>query len=370
MLIIARINAELFYLCLNIEQYTGTVLPHMEKGSSFSSSERTGEMSFMERALRFEGIINDIRRVNKSVESSVFKSEQGALSAKNILIAGVNDRLAAIGGVEDIELRLTGDRTFVPNTFILRDEGDDSVGPSIGFRFDAEESMRELNAFESVTGIFKELVGTVVETDDGRYGLHLYIVSELRPVETATVTANLGGRDHLVVSAVFFQGAITRLTTDDGVEIEYLHKERERRTELAEAARRGVIRGALRRQLSRIGQALHQENVSDFIPLKKLDMLQKIGEIGTEEVRADFSKSTVIGKAILHTIGKERALRVFYREDIGIRSVAGKLVEVLMPLSEDDSMPPSLVIEGKSNDGPPTGGLYQVELNSIYDVRF
>ncbi len=345
----------------------------MEQTPIFSTPEGQPEMTFLERALRYEAILDDAHKVAVHIADKEFRTEEAAVAARDILVRGVNERLLAIGGAEDIGIRLSGEHTFVPNATIISEPGSEDRATEISIRFDIDGRLRPLDAFESVEARFSEMGGVVSARENGTYKLNPYVLSELQ-AQTASITTSDRDGGYPLIKSVIFRYALTYLTDETGIEVEQLRQGRERQAELAEVERAGLIRGKLRQQLSRLTQALHHEVVYDYITLEKVDIIHKLGRIGTEQIKGNSERSTMVAKAILHSIKKERALRILYtdptRENLGMRSVAGNLVDVLMPLSEDDSMPPSLVLDGTSDEQPGVQALYQVEFDSIRSVRF
>lgn len=334
----------------------------------------------LEPALAFHDTLSKIIEFGQEATVMKFLTEDEASLYGSKLADMAQEKMSLIEGVREVDLTVSGEGVRVPNvTFIPAEFAEDRSGTAV--ILDTNQPLRKLELFEELPARFDAFCVRPMKSEaDGMYHIEFSMLARVGRTEHHEIPIIEGMTLPLVSTMMHYRTLIALDGTSEVSVDEVVRKQELQESEalVEKYARNPVVGGAFGRYLNRTVTALRTENEQTFTDMKNVRLIRALGRAGAAQARVGMKESEIISRTLLYKFGHMRDMRVVYDEMQADDSTSvtkyasGKLVEVVMPRSIDDTAQASFALEGVSgpeNDDPEEG-IHLIPLTQIRTLRF
>lgn len=327
------------------------------------------QLTEIDKAKHLLGYFKWLEGAVEYAQRETYDDEELAAQAADAFAELLNDRVNLLEEPGHIDLILRGEGVLVPN-LVYDDTSSDKVDLLIGI--DRDNPMIPLDMTEHRPARYRGAGVQATQKTDGTFYLDVMLHMKLEDVPKPGVS----GRGLTIVQFIGEQYAFVKPDGSAVISadvIEMASEQQERELFLHENANSDVMRGELKTRLDELNEELAGEDNNALTELRSVKLLHKIGRLGYEQAIRGYQESEIIRKTLLYRIGLNRVLEVSQQQasDEGLHdeTVSGRLVDILVPISETDQVEPSLIIE-EVTIYQRRGELYQIPLQSITAFKF
>jgi hypothetical protein len=302
---------------------------------------------------RAELVFKELQKEAADIATKSFSDHLEATMALDSLVVSFNEKLNTIDRVSLMPFQLSGEGVSIPEYSLGAAEDEDTNSAGIAFMFTKGNTMRSLETFETVTGAFEGVAGSLYMKDDDSQDLKVRMSALFNLAGYDTHPVLIQGTDIAVASIVVRKRAVVDLSDDFTVISTELEKVRKDHDIVNRIARSGLTTSMFVRQLNKMRQALHNEDTVEFKPMDKISVFQQVGALGGEHARKSDEHRRLVTDAIMALFGESRTLKLEFTELIeGVVEVEsnyeGVLTDTIFSSGKDDDVESSIVIQGRN----------------------
>lgn len=301
-----------------------------------------------------------------------FNSPEAAFARANEFTIFASEAVNEIDRPGEVALRVTGETVHVPQVELTEFDDEENEMRGLAVVYNPKSAMRSLDMFESETVSTDGFWGKIIRHGEEEYGVQPLMVGVIHNVKRASVT--MADSPVQIFETNMIRRALVELNGSSDitvVELEAVRKQAQLSDEMAQLA---LKNSTFVYQLNKLPQLFHHEDSREFVDLKNVKMLQRLGEIAAMYASRGMEYSTIVSEAINQKIGVGRVMQVWYDlevsgEVVSNELVMGRYVDVMMPLGKDDDTEPSFVLEGVA-EGVVTGDIHKVPFQNVTALKF
>lgn len=280
--------------------------------------------------------------------------------------------IAEIPNVHEISVRLSGDTVLNPVAGFSSIDVGTTTKKGLAMIYDVEELVKRQDEYDHVVGEVSGFWHTVRQAEDGRFAVSPYIVATLDKVERGNVF--LPESTVSLIELNIVRRALVELNGKTRITALELEDVRHRDQILKDMSRLSLSNTDFKYYLDKLPQLFHNDSPEEYVPVKNLKLIHRLGSLGADMSRKDSENSSVVTSALNHVIKPGRLMLVDYLTPfsdhiLDERQVKGHFVHASMPSGPNDDSEPALVIERIQN-GEATNDLKLIPFKDITALKF
>lgn len=318
---------------------------------------------------RGQKTIDDIRTVSAECFDEAFEAPELANVSLHTFQQKVAKLIKQDASMSTVLFTISGDGVLRPNYKTIQNDNSTTF-------FHGEDGPMLPLGLDEVRAYFAGInITTSTDEDDG-YKVEPYLVMN-SPSKMIAVKSEVGFSPLEITST---ERNLVKCISDAEVFSSLLERVRSRQEAVEKLALQGITKTQYLTALNKLQGAMRLENISDFVPLKKVSYLHQIGKLGrAHSEKGEVQRETVLS-SIGETIGRGRPIRVDSREiykfdESGTiirpdsKLLTGKLVDVCDALVGVDQRSIFMVVEAAASTGE-TPELHYIPMTTITDFEF